>query len=120
MNKIGRALSHNCRQWRFHPVNKAWSHEAYWCVHHTLQATLQLNTPSNYLSGLGEELMLWPPNAWKMGRRARRARPARPARPVVLRSACPRRSSLAAGRARLRSVYCVDYYYYYYYYYYGE
>jgi hypothetical protein len=34
------AHSHNCRQWRFHPVNKAWSHEACWCVHHTLRCKL--------------------------------------------------------------------------------
>ena len=37
--------------------------------HPTVQATLQLNAPSIYLSGLGEELMLWPPNAWKTGGR---------------------------------------------------
>jgi len=55
--------------WRFHPLNKAWSHKAYWFQHFALQASLQLDTPSNFLSGLGTKLMLWPPNAWKHGGR---------------------------------------------------
>ena len=58
-----------CSDWRFHPVNEAWSHKACWFEHHALQSSLQLDTPSNFLSGLGKNLMLWPPNAWKSGGR---------------------------------------------------
>lgn len=58
-----------CSDWRFHPINKSWSHQAYWFDHHVSQSSLELGTPAMYMSGMGEKLMLWPPNAWKTGGR---------------------------------------------------
>ena len=38
-------------------------------MHYKLLVSLQVDAASNYVSGLGEELMMWPPNSWKTGGR---------------------------------------------------